>query len=97
MTFIISIRELVGSLMIRASSGTVVNPRPVMIMEWTKNLENAKKFIDYTLSDEVQQFVADGYLLPGRSDFPAHPDRIGMDGITVFPMDWIWMRENQEE
>ena len=36
-------------------SGTVINPRPAMILKSSSNLENAKKFVDYLLSDDAQQ------------------------------------------
>ena len=52
-------------------SGTVVNPRPAMIMKSAPDKENAQKFMDYLLSDEVQKMVADAYLIPGRSDVEA--------------------------
>ena len=49
-------------------SGTIVNPRPAMMMKSAPDKENAQKFMDYLLSDEVQKMVADAYLIPGRSD-----------------------------
>lgn len=49
-------------------SGTVINPRPAMIMKTAPHVDNAKAFIDYLLSDEAQQLVADAYLIPGRAD-----------------------------
>lgn len=45
--------------------GTVVNPRPAMILNTAPNADNAKAFIDYLFSDEAQQLVAEAYLLPG--------------------------------
>ncbi len=39
-----------------------------MILKTSKNVDNAKAFMNYLLSDEAQQMVADVYLLPGRSD-----------------------------
>jgi iron(III) transport system substrate-binding protein len=52
-------------------SGTVIAPRPVMILNWSKNQDEAKKFVDYMLSDEGQKLVAGTYLMPARSDIPA--------------------------
>ncbi|WP_400164507.1 ABC transporter substrate-binding protein [Brevibacillus sp. TJ4] len=76
------------------SSGTVTNPRPAMIMKDAKNLENAQLFIDYLLSDEAQKIVADSYLLPGRSDIPAHESRTQVSDIKELKYDWVWMTEN---
>lgn len=78
------------------TSGTVINPRPAMILKSSKNVENAKLFIDYLLSDDAQKLVADAYLLPGRTDIPAHPDRLDYQDIPQFKIDWEWMAENQE-
>lgn len=78
------------------ASGTVINPRPAMIMASTNSPNNARAFIDYLLSDEVQQMVVDTYILPGRIDVAAHPDRVGLEGIPQLAIDWKWMMENQE-
>ncbi len=53
------------------TSGTVTAPRPMMIMKWTKNEADAKKFVDYVLSDEGQEMVASVYLMPARADVKA--------------------------
>jgi iron(III) transport system substrate-binding protein len=58
-------------------SGTVVAPRPIMIMKWSKNQDDAKKFVDYMLSDEGQKVVADQMLMPARTDVPANRPLIG--------------------
>ncbi|WP_455717470.1 ABC transporter substrate-binding protein [Anaerosporobacter sp.] len=63
-------------------SGTVINPRPAMILKTSKNVDNAKAFIDYLLSDEAQQMVADAYLLPGRSDITCD-NRANVSDIPV--------------
>lgn len=52
-------------------SGTVIAPRPVMILNWSKHQDEAKKFVDYMLSDEGQKTVAGTYLMPARADIPA--------------------------
>lgn len=78
-------------------SGTVVNPRPAMILESSERQEAAQRFIDYMLSDAGQQFVVDALILPGRSDIDVHPDRVGLDGIPQFEIDWDWMMANQND
>ena len=77
-------------------SGTVVNPRPAMIMKTSKNLDNAKAFIDYMLSDEAQKMVADAYLIPGRKDIKAEKTT-PLENIPQLKTDWKWMTENSEE
>lgn len=76
-------------------SGTVINPRPAMILNTSQNVENAKAFIDYLMSDDAQQLVADAYLLPGRSDITCD-NRTNVDEIPTFDLDWTWMMENAD-
>ncbi|MBP1845082.1 iron(III) transport system substrate-binding protein [Rhizobium petrolearium] len=52
-------------------SGTVIAPRPAMVLNWSKHQDEARKFIDYMLSDEGQKMVADTKLMPARTDIPA--------------------------
>ena len=63
-------------------SGTVINPRPAMILKTSKNVDNAKAFVDYLLSEEAQHMVADSYLLPGRSDITCD-NRTNVSDIPV--------------
>jgi iron(III) transport system substrate-binding protein len=67
------------------NSGTVVAPRPMMILKWTKHKDDAERFIDYVLSDEGQAEVAKVFLIPGRSDIKA--DRPLMRDIKLLPVD----------
>lgn len=75
------------------ASGTVINPRPAMIMNTAPNLENAKLFIDYLLSEEAQQLVADAYLIPGSQDVVSG-NRSNVNEIPAIDGDWNWMLEN---
>ncbi len=77
-------------------SGTVINPRPAMILNSSSNLNNAQAFVDFLLSDEAQQLVAKAYLLPGRSDI-ACDNRTNVADIPTFTTDWEWMMENASE
>ncbi|HIU64255.1 MAG TPA: ABC transporter substrate-binding protein [Candidatus Avacidaminococcus intestinavium] len=74
-------------------SGTVINPRPAMVLESSKNQANAKAFVEYMLSDEAQKMVADAYLLPGRKDIRSEK-RKNVDEIPVLKTDWLWMSKN---
>lgn len=78
-------------------SGTVINPRPAMIMKTSKNVENAKAFVDYLMSDEAQHMVADAYLLPGRSDITCD-NRTNVSDIPTFEnLDWNTMMANSSD
>lgn len=72
------------------SSGTVVNPRPAMILKTAPNMANAKAFVDFLFSDEAQKMVADAYLLPGRSDVKCEK-RANLDDIPQLTTDWSKM------
>ena len=69
------------------AGGTVVNPRPAMIMKTAPNVKNAKAFIDYLFSDEAQNMVADAFLLPGRSDVKCE-GRTNLEDIPQIECDW---------
>ena len=77
------------------SSGTVISPRPALIVKGSKNETNAQAFIDYLLSDEAQKMVADAYLLPGRSDVSVEGKKSAKD-ITSLDVDWTWMAGNSK-
>ena len=66
-------------------SGTVIAPRPMMILKWTKHAREAERFIDYVLSDDGQAAVAKVYLIPARNDIRA--DRPLMRDIKLMPID----------
>jgi len=53
------------------ASGTVIAPRPMMILKTTPHEADAKAFIDYVLSPEGQKMVADAWLMPARTDVKA--------------------------
>ncbi|WP_390896431.1 ABC transporter substrate-binding protein [Rouxiella badensis] len=53
------------------ASGTVIAPRPMMILKSSKEPAQAKAFIDYVLSPEGQKLVADAWLMPARDDVDA--------------------------
>ncbi|MGE4339502.1 MAG: extracellular solute-binding protein [Pigmentiphaga sp.] len=63
------------------SSGTVIAPRPMMILDSTSKPEQAKAFIDYVLSSAGQTEVAKVYLIPATTDVPAR--RVGLADIPL--------------
>lgn len=76
-------------------SGTVINPRPAMILSTSKNVDNAKAFIDYLMSDDAQKLVSGAYLLPGRSDITCD-NRSNVADIPTLATDWNWMMEHAD-
>lgn len=65
------------------ASGTVVAPRPMMILKSTQHAADAKAFVDYVLSPEGQALVADAWLMPARSDVGAK--RPLLSDLTLLP------------
>lgn len=65
------------------SSGTVIAPRPMMILKSSKSADDARKFIDFVLSEKGQTMVADTFLLPARTDIPAK--RPALSDIPLLP------------
>lgn len=77
------------------TSGTVVNARPAMILSTSKNMDNAKKVMDYLCSDAGQKNVADAYLLPGRTDVSADSSRDSLADIKQLSnLNWSTMAED---
>lgn len=76
--------------------GTVVNPRPAMIMKTAPNVDNAKAFMDYLLSDDAQKMIADAYLLPSRSDITCDK-RANYSDIPQITCDWDAMMKISDE
>ncbi len=64
-------------------SGTVVAPRPMMVLKSSKAQDDARKFIDFVLSPEGQARVADAYLIAARDDIAAK--RMKLQDIKLLP------------
>ncbi len=77
-------------------TGTVINPRPAMILKTSANVANAKAFMDYLLSDEAQALVYKAYLLPGRGDVVAD-NRANVADIPQIPTDWDAMMASAKD
>lgn len=78
------------------ASGTVVNPRPAMILKTAPHMDNAKAFVDFLFSDEAQKLVADAYLLPGRKDVQCD-NRTNLSDIPQISADWEKMMETASD
>lgn len=67
------------------SEGTVLAPRPMMIMKSSQHQDAAKQFVDFVLSEEGQKLVADEYILPSRTDIQAR--RPGWNDLKIIDFD----------
>lgn len=67
------------------TSGTVIAPRPIMILSYASNPEAAERFVDYVLSEEGQAMVADVFLMPARTDVEGL--RPGVEELRILDYD----------
>jgi iron(III) transport system substrate-binding protein len=76
-------------------SGTVIAPRPMMILASTAMPDEAEQFIDFVLSEQGQARVADSYLMPARTDIEAL--RPTLEELTLIEVDSEAMNAQREE
>lgn len=67
------------------ASGTVIAPRPMMILQSTQNPDAAKAFVDFVLSEAGQNMVAQTWMMPARADVEGL--RPGINDLTVIEVD----------
>ncbi|WP_429498700.1 ABC transporter substrate-binding protein [Robbsia andropogonis] len=67
------------------SSGTVIAPRPMMVLKSSTHQSEARAFIDYVLSKEGQQAVGDAWLIPARTDILLK--RASFNDLRLLPQD----------
>ncbi|WP_062052210.1 ABC transporter substrate-binding protein [Bacillus sp. JCM 19034] len=77
-------------------SGTMITPRPAFILESSQNLDAAKQYIDFILSDKGQEIVADAYLIPARFDIEPADIRVGIEEIPTLDYDWAYLEEHTQ-
>lgn len=75
-------------------SGTVIAPRPMMILDSSAVKDEAEQFINFILSDQGQRRVAQSYLMPARSDVDAL--RPTLDELTLIDVDSDAMNEQRD-
>jgi iron(III) transport system substrate-binding protein len=79
------------------SSGTILIPRPIVIMKSTPDKALAQRFVDYALSATGQRMVAKSLLIPALSSVPASPMWPDLRHIRFIHEDWnalVKTREN---
>lgn len=67
-------------------SGTVIAPRPMMILKTTRHADQAKQFVDYVLSPAGQELVAQAWLMPARTDIKPVGQRPGIAELKQLPV-----------
>lgn len=76
-------------------TGTVVAPRPIIVMNWSKQQADAKKFVDYMLSPEGQAAVAKVQMMPARADIAAKRPLIKDLAILEFDNAQIYAKRKE--
>jgi iron(III) transport system substrate-binding protein len=74
--------------------GTVVALRPVFVQQGAPNREEARKLVDFMLS-EGQNLVAKTFLIPARPDIKAQRPVPG--DFKMFSPDWDFVKKNQAQ
>ena len=76
-------------------SGTVIAPRPMMILQSTQNPEAAQAFVDFVLSEAGQELVASTWMMPARADIEGL--RPGINDLNVIEVDEDAVAARREE
>ena len=79
------------------TEGTTAPSYGVAIIKNCKNLENAKLFIDFIISDEAQAIYADSSFRPANTEFKNTRDYfIDISTVKLFAEDNDYVSENQQ-
>jgi len=73
--------------------GTVVALRPLFVQQGAPHRDDARKLVDFMLSDEGQKLVAKTFLIPARADIKAQRPVPGE--FKAFAPDWNFVEKNQ--
>ena len=71
-------------------------PSPIAIVKGAKNMENAKKFVDFILSKDVQALMGDLNRRSVRTDIELPSIMIPNDKLGDIPYDTVWVGQNKD-
>lgn len=78
------------------SDGSSALPDGTAIVKGCSNLQAAKKFIDFTISEDAQRLVVDMSRRPVRSDMSPKAGMLPIERIKLVSYDVQWSAENRE-
>ncbi|EAR52750.1 hypothetical protein OG2516_00949 [Oceanicola granulosus HTCC2516] len=78
------------------AEGTAIAPDAMALVKGAPNADNAKAFIDFMLSAEAQQVVAEQGRRPVRSDVESNPALIPLAEVNSVGYDAQWAADNRE-
>jgi iron(III) transport system substrate-binding protein len=75
--------------------GTVIALRPMFVQQRAPHSNDARKLVDFMLSDEGQKLVAKNFMIPARADVKAQRPAPGE--FKTFAPDWSFVEKNQTQ
>ena len=75
--------------------GTVVALRPVFVQQGAPHRDEARKLVDFMLSEEGQNLVAKTFLIPARGDIRAQRPAPGE--FKMLAPDWAFVEKSQTQ
>lgn len=77
--------------------GTSAAPDGIALIKGAKNMENAKKFIEFTFSKEVQDLAARDFSWRSTRNDANNPEGLGsIEDIDLLDYDFQWAADNKE-
>ena len=76
--------------------GVIVIPSPIAIMKDTPYPDAAKKFVDFLLSKEVQEWLVQKGFIPARTDVNPPSDVPDFSKLNVVSVDWDKLAKEME-
>ncbi|WP_405493243.1 extracellular solute-binding protein [Nocardia sp. NBC_00511] len=73
---------------ITPSSGTVVTPRPILILNTTRNPVAAKALVDFMFTPQAQRITAAHKMIPARIDVPVAPGTRDYTDVKQLAFSW---------
>ena len=71
-------------------------PSPIAIVKGAKNMENAKAFVDFILSADVQSLLGDLNRRSVRSDIDLPEIMVPNDELGDLYYDTVWVGDNKD-
>lgn len=71
-------------------------PSPIAIVKGAKNIENAKKFVNFILSKDVQSLMGDLNRRTVRNDIELPEIMVPNDELGDIPYDTVWVGANKD-
>lgn len=69
-------------------TGTVLIPRPILILKSAHHMDAAKKFVDYAMSKAGQKMVAKSLLIPAMASIKPAKIWPDLNSVTFINADW---------